>query len=85
MALTITKLVKLSHPSLSPSLGSLWQGLVAFGESVLKAKDLHTTIQYMHQHNMYAKLVFYLEACESGSMFKVRPHRYHKYTDSPLY
>lgn len=24
---------------------------------------------YMHQNKKYSKLVFYLEACESGSMF----------------
>jgi hypothetical protein len=29
----------------------------------------------MHQNHMYAKLVFYLEAYESGSMFKVRRER----------
>ena len=42
-----------------------------FGDAVLKATDLHTTILAMHASRQYAKLVFYLEACESGSMFKV--------------
>lgn len=28
------------------------------------------TLQYMHRNNRYSKLVFYLEACESGSMFE---------------
>jgi legumain len=51
------------------------KGVVAFGESILKATDLHATILHMHQAHMYAKLVFYLEACESGSMFKVRRER----------
>lgn len=27
----------------------------------------------MHSSNMYSKLVFYMEACESGSMFKTLP------------
>ncbi len=45
---------------------------MAFGESFLKATDLIATIHDMHERKMYAKLVFYLEACESGSMFKVR-------------
>lgn len=46
------------------------KGLVAFGDAFLKATELHTAIQDMHQKKMYAKLLFYLEACESGSMFK---------------
>lgn len=52
------------------------KGLVAFGESVLKASDLHQTILAMHANKQYAKLLFYLEACESGSMFKglLSPH-----------
>ena len=35
----------------------------------LYAKDLIDTLQYMHKHRMYNQLVFYMEACESGSMF----------------
>lgn len=44
-------------------------GLIAFPNDVLKAKPLIDALNYMHQNNMYKKLVFYLEACESGSMF----------------
>jgi len=45
-------------------------GLVAFPTGpYLYASDLANTLKYMHENNMYKKLVFYLEACESGSMF----------------
>lgn len=33
----------------------------------------------MHSNNMYKELVFYLEACESGSMFENLP------TDTKIY
>jgi len=46
------------------------KGLVAFGEDFLKAPELNKAIEYMFHHKLYAKLVFYIEACESGSMFK---------------
>lgn len=45
-------------------------GLVAFPNTYLYADQLNTSLTYMHQHKMYRKLVFYLEACESGSMFQ---------------
>lgn len=35
----------------------------------LYADHLNDALMYMYQHNMYNKLVFYLESCESGSMF----------------
>lgn len=35
----------------------------------LYAKDLSKTLLDMHKNKRYGKLVFYLEACESGSMF----------------
>lgn len=37
---------------------------------LMTADELHDTIDFMHTNKMYNKLVFYLEACESGSMFK---------------
>jgi len=46
------------------------KGLVAFGEATLKAKDLNKAILEMHAAKKYNKMVFYVEACESGSMFK---------------
>ena len=33
------------------------------------AQDLNDTLTYMFNNNMYKRLVFYLEACSSGSMF----------------
>lgn len=33
------------------------------------ANDLISTLKFMHTNNMYKELVFYMEACESGSMF----------------
>lgn len=44
-------------------------GLVAVIDDVLYADQLYETIKYMHEHNMYKQLIFYLESCESGSMF----------------
>merc|ERR1719175_250391 len=37
---------------------------------MLKATDLQKTIKKMYSKKMYSKLVFYVEACESGSMFE---------------
>ena len=45
-------------------------GLIAFPSDDLYANDLISTLQYMFDNQKYNKLVFYLEACESGSMFK---------------
>lgn len=36
----------------------------------LYADDLNKALQTMYDNKMYSKLVFYLEACESGSMFE---------------
>lgn len=44
-------------------------GLIAFPNEYLYAHDLINTFKYMWQNNKYKYLVFYLEACESGSMF----------------
>jgi legumain len=50
-------------------------GLVAMPVGgYLYATDLIAALKNMHQKKMYKKLVFYIEACESGSMFdKVLP------------
>ncbi|KAG5449996.1 Hemoglobinase [Clonorchis sinensis] len=45
-------------------------GIIAFPEDELSATDLNKTLSYMHTHGMYKKLVLYVEACESGSMFE---------------
>lgn len=44
-------------------------GLVAFPNGELYADDLIRAFNQMNQNRKYNKLVFYLEACESGSMF----------------
>eukprot|EP01016_Furgasonia_blochmanni_P022945 TRINITY_DN2489_c0_g4_i2.p1 TRINITY_DN2489_c0_g4~~TRINITY_DN2489_c0_g4_i2.p1 ORF type:complete len:543 (+),score=183.22 TRINITY_DN2489_c0_g4_i2:83-1711(+) len=48
-------------------------GLIAFPNSYLYANDLLKTLKYMTDNNLYQELVFYLEACESGSMFQKLP------------
>ncbi|KAI6240668.1 Legumain [Aphelenchoides fujianensis] len=45
-------------------------GILAFPKTVLTAKDLKKTLTFMHKHEKYGQLVFYVEACESGSMFE---------------
>lgn len=48
-------------------------GLIAFPNEYLYATDLLAALKYMFDNKMYAKLVYYLEACESGSMFTSLP------------
>jgi legumain len=48
-------------------------GLIAFPSSYLYAKDLLSALQAMSTGKMFKKLVYYLEACESGSMFENLP------------
>ncbi|MFH4979355.1 hypothetical protein AB6A40_006064 [Gnathostoma spinigerum] len=45
-------------------------GLILFPSGSLTVKQLHGALVHMHQHKRYGQLVFYLEACESGSMFE---------------
>lgn len=45
-------------------------GLIAFPTQYLYAKDFHDALIYMHAHGMYKEMTIYIEACESGSMFK---------------
>lgn len=45
-------------------------GLVAFPNGELYARQLIQTIEIMHELKKYHKMVLYVEACESGSMFK---------------
>jgi len=45
-------------------------GLIAFPEGILSTKQLNDALNYMHENKRYGELVFYLEACESGSMFE---------------
>lgn len=48
-------------------------GLLAFPNDDLHVKDLNETIRYMYKHRKYQKMVFYIEACESGSMMRLLP------------
>merc|ERR550537_254994 len=50
-------------------------GLIAFPssgifQSALHRQQLQDTLSQMQQAKMFKQLVFYLEACESGSMFE---------------
>ncbi|CAN8011543.1 unnamed protein product [Ixodes pacificus] len=45
-------------------------GLIAFPNDNLHATSLNGALKLMHEQNKFAKLVFYLESCESGSMFQ---------------
>lgn len=44
-------------------------GLVCFPEENLLATNFTEAIVQMHKENKFAKMVLYIEACESGSMF----------------
>jgi len=44
-------------------------GLIGFPRSVMHKSDLQGALQTMKEKEMFKRLVFYLEACESGSMF----------------
>ncbi|XP_054758862.2 legumain-like [Lytechinus pictus] len=43
--------------------------LIAFPDGELEKNDLMNALKKMHRQQKFGKLVFYLEACESGSMF----------------
>ncbi|KAG8449025.1 hypothetical protein GDO86_015910 [Hymenochirus boettgeri] len=49
-------------------------GLLAFPNDDLHVMDLNKTIQYMYENKKYKKMVFYIEACESGSMMNHLPN-----------
>ncbi|XP_076605401.1 legumain [Chaetodon auriga] len=48
-------------------------GILAFPNDDLAVKDLQDAIKYMHDNHKYKKMVFYIEACESGSMMNHLP------------
>lgn len=49
-------------------------GIIAMPNGpTLKNTELVSALKGMHSSNMYNKLVFYMEACESGSMFATLP------------
>lgn len=44
--------------------------MISFPEGILTVKQLNDALISMHKEKRYSQLVFYLEACESGSMFE---------------
>ncbi|XP_061467978.1 legumain [Rhineura floridana] len=54
-------------------------GLLAFPNDDLHVEALNKTIAYMHKHKRYQKMVFYIEACESGSMMDPLPDNINVY------
>uniref|UniRef100_A0A7N9B259 Legumain n=1 Tax=Mastacembelus armatus TaxID=205130 RepID=A0A7N9B259_9TELE len=48
-------------------------GILAFPNDDLHVEDLQEAIKYMHENKKYKKMVFYIEACESGSMMNKLP------------
>lgn len=58
-------------------------GLVAFPVGpYLYATDLLDALSYMTKQKMYKELVYYMEACESGSMFTSLPTNTKQYAVS---
>jgi legumain len=47
--------------------------LIGFPRTTMHAKELIAALTTMHEKKLYKELVFYLEACESGSMFATLP------------
>ena len=45
-------------------------GIVAFPSDFLDAQTLNAALQDMNRNKRYKQMLFYLEACESGSMFE---------------
>ena len=55
--------------------------IIAFPSKYLYADELNDALNVMHEKHMYKELVFYLEACHSGSMFnKLLPNNISIYT-----
>eukprot|EP00080_Pristionchus_pacificus_P013765 PDM73785.1 haf-3 [Pristionchus pacificus] len=45
-------------------------GLISFPNDILTTKSLNDALNWSNKNKRFADLVFYLEACESGSMFE---------------
>lgn len=48
-------------------------GMVSFPHDFLSAQTLGAALKTMHENQRYKQILFYLEACESGSMFQQLP------------
>ena len=64
------KLPKLKHQKLNEIKISGAKGLVAFPNETLHATTFIQTLKKMHEKKKFHQMVIYIEACESGSMFK---------------
>ena len=51
------------------SVGHGARRVLQFPDRQMTAKELNATLRSMYDNKKFAKLVFYLESCESGSMF----------------
>ena len=47
--------------------------MVSFPHDFLSSQSLVATLKEMHQDQRYKQILFYLESCESGSMFQDLP------------
>ncbi|UMM34503.1 hypothetical protein L5515_007552 [Caenorhabditis briggsae] len=45
-------------------------GMISFPDGILTVKQMNDALEWMHKNKKYSQLTFYLEACESGSMFE---------------
>lgn len=45
-------------------------GIIEMPDGLMTSAQLNGALKTMQTNNMYSKLVFYMEACESGSMFE---------------
>lgn len=45
-------------------------GVLCFPRNVITSAELNSTLQWMKNNNRFAAMTLYIEACESGSMFK---------------
>jgi legumain len=67
--------IRLGHPVFLVILDHGAPGMIAFPDDSLSVKQLNEALKSMHKQKRYSQLVFYMEACESGSMFeKVLPN-----------
>ena len=64
------KLPKLKYQKLNEIKISGAKGLVAFPNETLHATTFIQTLKKMHEKKKFHQMVIYIEACESGSMFK---------------
>lgn len=50
-----------------------YEGGVGCGSGVITTEQMQDALKYLHENKKYSKLAFFLEACESGSVFATLP------------